>query len=109
MKNDAYDEYQEMLCLIDMEEQCDIRAARLSASLKREKAEKDYIHAQMKNLKSSTRTTVRRKVSDVSDAVTPTVQQNNINVMFSNTTAPNFNQNGDGGQYVADNIYTQPV
>lgn len=101
--------YEEQLRLIAEDEACAVEAAHLSAALKRNDALRRYIREQEKNLLASSRKSSRAKDIVADNHMTPVVQINN-NVTTTSTTAnaPTYNQHGDGGQYVADNIFTIP-
>ncbi|MBQ6226536.1 MAG: hypothetical protein IJJ73_09585 [Bacteroidaceae bacterium] len=109
MSDEARYVYEEQLRLIAEDEACAVEAAHLSAALKRNDALRRYIREQEKNLLASSRKSSRAKDIVADNHMTPVVQINN-NVTTTSTTAnaPTYNQHGDGGQYVADNIFTIP-
>ena len=109
MSDEARYVYEEQLRLIAEDEKCAVEAAHLSAALKRNDALRRYIREQEKNLLASSRKSSRAKDIVADNHMTPVVQINN-NVTTTSTTAnaPTSNQHGDGGQYVADNIFTIP-
>jgi len=107
MNDDARNTYEEQLRLIEEEEACAVEAAHLSAALKRNTARRRYIHAQEKNLLASSRKPSKVKNIATDSHETPIVHiTNNVNTTTSTANAPTYNQNGDGGQYVAEQIYT---
>lgn len=109
MSDEARYVYEEQLRLIAEDEKCAVEAAHLSAELMRIDARRRYIRSQQKNLLASSRKSSRAKDIVADNRMTPVVQINN-NVTTTSTTAnaPTYNQHGDGGQYVADNIFTIP-
>ena len=109
MNDEAKYVYEEELRLIAEDEKCAVEAAHFSAELKRNDALRRYIREQEKNLLASSRKSSRAKDIVADNHMTPVVQINN-NVTTTSTTAnaPTYNQHGDGGQYVADNIFTIP-
>jgi len=109
MSDEARYVYEEQLRLIAEDEKCAVEAAHLSAALKRNDALRRYIREQEKNLLASSRKSSRAKDIVADNHMTPVVQINN-NVTTTSTTAnaPTYNQHGDGGQYVADNIFAIP-
>ena len=105
MSDEARYVYEEQLRLIAEDEKCAVEAAHLSAALMRIDARRRYIRSQKKHLLAS----LKRSDIVADNHMTPVVQINN-NVTTTSTTAnaPTYNQHGDGGQYVADNIFTIP-
>ena len=109
MNDDARIIYEEQLRLIDEDEVCAVEAAHLSAALKRNAARRRYIHAQEKNLLASSRKSSGTKDIVTDSHETPIVHiTNNVTTTTSTANAPTYNQNGDGGQYVAEQMYTVP-
>ncbi|MBP5393217.1 MAG: hypothetical protein J6Y59_05325 [Bacteroidaceae bacterium] len=109
MSDEARYVYEEQLRLIAEDEKCAVEAAHLSAALKRNDALRRYIREQEKNLLASSRKSSRAKDIVADNHMTPVVQiNNNVTTTTSTANAPTYNQHGDGGQYVADNIFTIP-
>jgi len=109
MNEEARNVYEEQLRLIEEEEVCAVEAAHLSAALKRNAARRRYIHAQEKNLLASSRKSSGTKDIVTDSHETPIVHiTNNVTTTTSTANAPTYNQNGDGGQYVAEQMYTVP-
>lgn len=104
MNEEARNVYEEQLRLIEEEETCAVEAAHLSAALKRNAARRRYIHAQEKNLLASSRKSSGTKDIVTDSHETPVIQINNT-VTTSTANVPTYNQNGDGGQYVAEQMY----
>lgn len=101
--------YEEQLRLIAEDEKCAVEAAHLSAELMRIDARRRYIRSQQKNLLASSRKSSKAKDIVPHSHETPIVQiTNNVTATTSTANAPTYNQHGDGGQYVADNIFTIP-
>ena len=109
MNDEARRVYEERLRLIGEDEACAVKAAHLSADLKRIEAYRQYIHEQEKNLLASSRQSERAKEIVADTSKTPVVQINNhVTATTSAANAPTYNQHGDGGQYVAENMFTIP-
>lgn len=109
MNDDARIIYEEQLRLIDEDEVCAVEAAHLSAALKRNAARRTYIHEQEKNLLASSKKSSKTKNILTDSHETPIVHiTNNVTTTTSTANAPTYNQNGDGGQYVAEQMYTVP-
>ena len=106
MNDEARYVYEEQLRLIGEEEVCAVEAAHLSAALRRIDAHRRYIREQERNLLAFSRESGKAK--DISNShETPIVHITN-NVITSTANAPTYNQNGDGGQYIAEHMYTIP-
>ncbi len=104
MNEEARNVYEEQLRLIEEEEACAVEAAHLSAALKRIAAHRRYIREQEKNLLASSKKSSRTKDIVTDSHETPVIQINNT-VTTSTANVPTYNQNGDGGQYVAEQMY----
>ena len=111
--DDARSVYEEHIRLIEEDEACAVEAAHLNAALKRNAAHRKYIHAQEKALLSA-----YKKLSKAGGVIQPETESNTkITININNTqqtdatftNSPTYNQHGDGGQYVADHMYTTPT
>ncbi len=113
MDDEARIVYEKQLRLIEEDEACAVEAAHLHAALKRNAARRRYIQSQEKTLLSSS------KRSNKADDAMPSAASNRqapliqiVNTPQANSTStnsPTFNQLGDGGQYVAEHMYTTPA
>ena len=105
MNEEARYVYEEQLRLIEEDEVCAVEAAHTSAALKRIAARRRYIHAQEKNLLASSRKLSKEKNIVTDSHETPIVHiTNNVTTTTSTANAPTYNQNGDGGQYIAEQM-----
>ena len=113
MDDEARVVYEEQIRLIEEDEACAVEAAHLHAALKRNAARRRYIHAREKALQSSS-----KRLYGPSDAMqsaasnrqAPLIQiVNSSQSNSTSTNSPTFNQNGEGGQYVAEHMYTTPA
>ena len=110
MYEDAQNAYEELLRLIEEEEACAVESAHLSAAQKRNDARRTFILAKEKALHSSMKELCRgskKPASFPNNHTTPTIQINN-NLGTNTNTVPTFNQHGNGGQFVAEKMYTMP-
>jgi hypothetical protein len=113
MEEEARNVYEKQLRLIEEDEACEVEAAHLKAALKRNVALRRYIHAKEKSLLSSSKKSykaddaVQSKSENIKapDITIYNIQQGNTN----STNSPTYNQNGDGGQYVAERMYPTPA
>lgn len=106
MNEEARYVYEEQLRLIEEDEACAVEAAHLSAALKRIDARRKYIHAQEKALLAASRKSSKAKDMVTDSHETPVIQiNNNLTANTSTANAPTYNQHGDGGQCVAENMY----
>ena len=114
MNDDARSVYEQHLRLIEEEEACAVEAAHHNAALKRIDAHRRYIHAQEKALlsayKKSSKTggAIQKKAENPQSSLQIIISQQN-NATSTSTNSPTYNQHGDGGQYVADHMYTTPA
>ena len=107
MYDEALKAYEEQLRLIEEEEACAVEAAHLSAALKRNDLRRSLIQAQEKALMAAMKDSCRgsrKQPSHPDSHETPVIQINN-NVTANTSTVPTFNQMGDGGQYIAEQMY----
>lgn len=113
MDDEARIVYEQQLRLIEEDEACAVKAAHLHAELKRNAAHRRYIQAQEKALQSSSKRLYRASnaiPSAASSPPAPLIQIVNASQANSTSTnSPSFNQLGDGGQYVAEHMYTTPA
>ena len=107
MNEEARNVYEEQLRLIEEEEVCAVEAAHLSAALKRNAARRRYIRSQKKHLLASLKRSEKALAADASKTSVTNITMN-VNANATADNAPTYNQHGDGGQYVADNIFTIP-
>ena len=114
MEEDARNMYEKQLRLIEEDEACEVEAAHLKAALRRNAAHRRYIHAREKSLLSSSKCACKAddatmqskpKNHQAPDITIVNIQQGNSN----STNSPTYNQNGDGGQYVAERMYPTPA
>ena len=112
MYDDAKNVYEERLRLIEEDEACAVKAAHLSAALKRIAAQRWYIHEQEKELLASSQQSdkMKRTVQPQSgNHETPSIHiTNNLTTSANASNAPTYNQHGDGGQYVAEQMFMVP-
>lgn len=112
MDDDARSVYEQHLRLIEEEEACAVEAAHHNAALKRNAARRRYIQVQEKALLSA-----YKKLGKTGGAIqqkpeNPQALVQIINTQQANSTftqSPTYNQHGDGGQYVAERMYTTPA
>lgn len=107
MNEEARYVYEERLRLIEEDEKCAVEAAHLSAALKRNDARRWFIREQEKNLLASLKRSEKALAADASKTSVTNITMN-VNANATADNAPTYNQHGDGGQYVADNIFTIP-
>lgn len=114
MDDDARSVYEQHLRLIEEEEACAVEAAHLNAALKRNAARRRYIQVQEKALLSAykklskTDGVIQKKAENPQAPIQILISQQN-NATSTSTNSPTYNQHGDGGQYVADHMYTTPA
>ena len=114
MDDDARSVYEQHLRLIEEEEACAVEAAHLNAALKRNSARRRYIQVQEKALLSAykklskTDGVIQKKAENPQAPIQILISQQN-NATSTSTNSPTYNQHGDGGQYVADHMYTTPA
>ena len=107
MYEDAQNAYEELFRLIEEEESCAVEAAHHSAALKRIAVRRGFIQAREKALMSSMKESVRAKeiVRPAQGSLSTPAINITTNVNTAPTNAPTYNQMGDGGQYVAEQMY----
>ena len=114
MDEDARNVFEEQLRLIEEDEACEVEAAHLKAALKRNAAHRRYIHAREKVLLSSSKYSCKAGDATI-QSKSENQQAPEINIYniqqgnSSSTNSPTYNQNGDGGQYVAEYMYPTPA
>lgn len=110
MNDDARKIYEEQLRLIAEDEACAVEAAHLSAALKRNAAHRKYIHEKERILLASSKKS--GKATEIVQPAAGSLSAPAINITTNVNTnagnAPTYNQMGDGGQYVAEQMYTVP-
>jgi len=107
MNDEAKYVYEEELRLIAEDEKCAVEAAHFSAELMRIDARRRYIRSQKKHLLASLKRSEKALAADASKTSVTNITMN-VNANATADNAPTYNQHGDGGQYVADNIFTIP-
>ena len=114
MDDEARIVYEKQLRLIEEDEACAVEAAHLHAALKRNAARRRYIQVQEKALLSAykklskTDGVIQKKAENPQAPIQILISQQN-NATSTSTNSPTYNQHGDGGQYVADHMYTTPA
>lgn len=114
MDDDARSVYEQHLRLIEEEEACAVEAAHLNAALKRIDAHRRYLQVQEKALlsaykKLSKTDGVIQKKAENPPALVQIFNTQQNNATSTSTNSPTYNQHGDGGQYVAERMYTTPA
>lgn len=107
MNDDARKIYEEQLRLIAEDEACAVEAAHLSAALKRNAAHRRFIHEKERILLASSKESGKAiEMQPAAGSLPPAI--NITNNVHTNAGTPTYNQMGDGGQYVAEQMYTVP-